>query len=370
MARNCRRIRSAEPSMFWVFAIIMTVIACAALYYAAAGRPVNASRAQSEDNHRSVFRRRLEGIEADERTGLMGAAEALAAKAELARELQRHEAEQVGRPAVKTLGRPVVLVSIGAAAGLALGTYWALGSPTLPSQPLASRPEVLAQSIDLDAAIATIEARLAADPNDLRGWSVIAPAYMDLGRYSDAARAFRRILELAPPTADAETDLAEALMMQSGGVAEGEAVALLESAASRDPAHIRSRFYLASEATRIADYPVAVQRWTELIGMAEGSEPWLATAQEGLAFAQDGGASQPVVQGPNEADILAMVQGLQARLDASGGTPEEWARLLRSYVVLGDLPAAQRAYDAARAAYPDEGARGEIDALAREAGLQ
>jgi cytochrome c-type biogenesis protein CcmH len=261
------------------------------------------------------------------------------------------------------------VVAVAGAAALALGTYGLLGNPTLPSQPLAGRPDAVAQTLDLDEAITTIEARLERDPDDLRGWSVIAPAYMELGRFADAERAYRRILGLAPPTADIETDLAEALMMQTGGVGAGEPVTLLESAAARDPAHVRSRFYLASEATRAGDYPQAITRWTELIGMATGEEPWLAAAQEGLAFAQNGGAPASMADGPGDADIRGMVAGLQARLDASGGTLEEWTRLVRSYTVLGDLAAAQRAFDAAKAAYPDAAMRAELDSLARDAGL-
>ena len=62
------------------------------------------------------------------------------------------------------------------------------GRPDLPAEPLAQRAAETGAGLDLNTAIKTIETRLAADPSDLRGWQVIAPAYMQLGRYADAVK--------------------------------------------------------------------------------------------------------------------------------------------------------------------------------------
>src|SRR5690606_1728777 len=102
------------------------------------------------------------------------------------------------------------------------------------------------------------EAHLADQPDDVRGWQVVAPVYMQSGRFEDAVRAYRNIARLLPPSADVESDLGEAVMMAQGGSVEGEPLALFRSAANRDPAHIRSRFYLAGEAMRTGDYEAAV----------------------------------------------------------------------------------------------------------------
>jgi cytochrome c-type biogenesis protein CcmH len=354
--------------VFWSIAITVTAIACALLYYAAVRRPVNAARAEAADSNRH-FRLALAGIEADLAAGKIGEPEAVAAKAELAREMLREERERGEGPAgSKPIGRGTVLAGLGLICAVSVVVYVFIGSPQLPGQPLASRPEVLAQDMDLDAAIAQIEARLAEEPDDLRGWTVIAPAYMELGRYEDAEHAFRRIIELSGPTADAETNLAEALLMQEGGNASGEAMDLLQSAAARDPDHIRSRFYVAGELTRVGDYEAAVAAWNELIELASGDEPWLATARQGLQFAEAGGEVPDTA--PDEEAIAGMVAGLQARLDSEGGSIAEWTQLVRAYLVLEDRAAAQAAYNAAVAAYPQAFDRGELDTIALGAGLE
>lgn len=359
---------------FWILAIVITAIACAALYYASAGRAVNAAPAEG-DAIKAHFRQQLLEIDADTASGRLGEAEAQAAKGELAREMLRLSGEtQGGAPGGRNARKGILAVSVLAVALLAFGTYSFMGNPHLPAQPLAER--VSAQPINLETALAKIEAHLVETPDDLRGWAVIAPVYMQSGRYADAVRAYRRINELAPPSAESETDLGEALMMLNGGKVAGEALALFRSAAARDPGHVRSRFYVAAETTRAGDYPAAIVQWNELLALAKGDEPWVVTARDGLAVAESGGVTgvdpAPTATSaapPDDAQIQAMVDGLAARLETEGGSIEDWTRLVRSRMVLGDTAAAQAAYDAARKAYPDASVRTELDVLAADNGL-
>lgn len=353
----------------WILAVVLTAIACATLYYAAAGRMVNAG-ASSAEATRAHFRAQLREIDTDAAAGRLGEPEALAARGELAREVMR--SKDAAEPPKDGGSRWVVAVPLVLIAALAFGTYAFLGHPDLPSQPLAERAQQTA-GLDLNSAVKAIEARLAQNPSDLRGWQVIAPVYMQLGRYADAVTALRHVNSLMTPTADSETDLGEALMMRNGGSLVGEPIALFEKAAALDPRHIRSRFYIAGEETRTGDNVAAVRDWTALIAMAKGDEPWVVTAKSGLAQAQAAlspmGTSSSPVTGPDNTQIAAMVDGLDARLKSQGGTIEEWTQLVRSRMVQGRMGEAQAAYDAARKAYPDKSLRTELDVLAADNGL-
>jgi cytochrome c-type biogenesis protein CcmH len=183
----------------------------------------------------------------------------------------------------------------------------------------------------------------------------------------EPAEALRRVIALDGPTADRETDLGEALMMAANGDATGEPLTLFASAAARDPAHVRSRYYLASEATRRGDFAAAKADWEALIALGKGDEPWLPNAQDGLAAAEAGLRGD--ISGVDPDTVAAMVDGLEARLTEQGGTIEEWTRLIRSRLVQGLVEQAQQAYEAARKAYPDPGTRTELDVLAADNGL-
>jgi cytochrome c-type biogenesis protein CcmH len=176
----------------------------------------------------------------------------------------------------------------------------------------------------------------------------------------------RKVIELDGATADRETDLGEALMLANNGNASGEPMTLFASAAARDPAHVRSRYYLAGEAMREGDYASAKAQWQALIALAKGDEAWLTNARAGLEAAEAGLGGGEL---PDSEAIAGMVDGLALRLEEQGGTIEEWTRLVRSRLVLGQSSEAQAAYDAARKAYPDPGQRGELDVLAADSGL-
>ena len=353
--------------LFWFIAIAVTAVACAALYYAAGWRVVNAAPPESDDAN-SHFRLVLAGIDADLAAGKLGEGEATAAKGELAREILRLKSE-AGRVvgAGLAFGSGALLGGLVLVAGLALGLYAWLGSPDLPSQPLSGRADVAAQELDLDTAIARIEAQLTANPDDLRGWTVIAPAYVEQARYADAVRAYRRIIDLGGATPDLQTSLAEALLLAGDDAGTDEAIALLQAAAAADPAHVMSRLYLASVLTGVERYEEAVPIWRDVMALAKGDEPWLASARQGLAVAENGGAAPANDQ---ETEMIGqMVSGLADRLAAQGGSIEEWTQLVRAYLVLGDTERAQAAFDAAVAAYPQAFDRGDLDTLALGAGL-
>lgn len=354
--------------LFWLIAIAVTAIACAALYYAAGWRVVNAASPESDDAN-SHFRLVLSGIDADLAAGKLGEAEATAAKGELAREILRLKSE-AGRVAETgfAFGRASMVGGLALVGVLALGVYAWLGSPDLPSQPLSGRTDVAAQELDLETAIAQIEAQLTTNPDDLRGWTVIAPAYVAQARYADGVRAYRQIITLGGATPDLQTSLAEALLLEGGEAGRDEALALLEAAASADPTHVMSRLYLASVLTGVERYAEAVPVWTAVLALAKGDEPWIASARQGLEVAQNAGVA-PATSDQEAEMIGQMVSGLAERLAAAGGSIEEWTQLVRAYLVLGDTERAQAAFDDAVAAYPQAFDRGDLDALALGAGL-
>lgn len=350
--------------IFWSLAIVVTAITCATLYYAGARRGSNATAAVVDSPEVGHLKLQLKEIDTDLAAGRLAEAEAVAAKGELARELMR--LKSTPGPAPQPSGRAGVVLAAALATGLlTFGVYGVMGRPDLPAQPLALRADLPGPQMTLEDAVARIEAQLELTPEDVRGWVAIAPAYMQMGRFADAAAALRRVIALEGPTADRETDLGEALMMANGGDASGEPLALFESAAARDPAHVRSRYYMAGEAMREGAFETAKTRWEELLALATGEEPWVANARAGLAAAEAG----VTASGMDDEAIAAMVEGLSTRLYEGGGTVEEWTQLVRSRLVLGQTAEAQAAYEAARAAHPDPGTRGPLDVLAADNGL-
>lgn len=353
--------------LFWLLALLVTAIACAALYYAGAGRRIDAPVTMVEPAELAHLRLQLREIETDAALGRLEAAEALAARGEVAREVLRVKAESTTGYGTKAPRQLLVGVAVVATALLSVGVYAALGRPDVPAAPLEARADAPPGEMTIESAVAQIEKRLAQAPDDLQGWTVVAPAYLQVGRYADAANAIRQAIALDGATADRETDLGEALMLAANGSASGEPLKLFESAAARDPAHVRSRYYIAGEAMQRGDFTAARAEWEALIALGEGDESWLPNARAGLETAV--AALNGDVAVPDTTAVAAMVDGLAARLKETGGSIEEWTRLVRSRLVQGQDELAQQAYDAARKAYPDAELRTELDVLAADNGL-
>ena len=71
---------------------------------------------------------------------------------------------------------------------------------------------------DMDALIVKVEQHLEANPDDLQGWQILAPAYRRDQRWDDAAEAYRNIVRLSPPDAANLADYAEAQVMANQGM--------------------------------------------------------------------------------------------------------------------------------------------------------
>lgn len=351
----------------------MLVLAClGVLAMGLRGAPRSGAVGESPDAARAFFRDQLEGIDRDLEAGRLSADEATAARAELAREVILHEKEGAGKKGGLS-GRAVMLAALPIVAVSSLGLYAFVGRSDLPALPLADREQPAEVSVsDIEAAVAAVEAQMEQTPGDVRGWLVLAPIYMEQGRFAEAANAWRRVLALDLPTADRETNLAEALIVGNDGVADQEAMTLLRSAVESDPIHVRSRFYLAGQLTQSGEYEEAVALWEELLGLATGDEAWIDTARSGLVAAQAGLESGTL--GDSEPDatmdvmIRGMVDGLAARLYDQGGSAAEWMQLVRSRIELDGEDAARADLERGLAALSGQD-RLALEDFGRETGL-
>ena len=328
--------------MFWMIALLVVLGSIAALAQSLRNSPLSSQEGTASDLMRAFFRDRLDWIDRDHEAGKISAGEATAARAELAREVLHKEREYSASGSGRS-ARVFMWSTLPAIALVALGLYVWIGRADLLSEPQASREAAnQAAAMDIEAAIATVEERMEQDPGDVRGWILLAPIYIEQGRFIDAVAALRRVLALEPPTADRQTDLAEALILANDGAFDEETLRLLDNAIASDPLHVRSRFYLAGELTRMENYEDAAALWEELLAIATGEEPWVETARSGLAAAQAGRGGDMQQDDQINDTVRGMVDGLAARLDSGNGTAAGWIQLVRSRRQL-DGPDAARA---------------------------
>ncbi|HEX8665740.1 MAG TPA: c-type cytochrome biogenesis protein CcmI [Beijerinckiaceae bacterium] len=364
----------------WVVFALMTGAAVLAVLWPLSRPP---ARPAEERVETKFYRDQIAEIDRDVERGLLSAVEAEAARTEAGRRLLRATVarsaagDAMGEPALRRR-RAVSAIALSVVPLIALAIYGAYGSPQLPSQPLSARLQAQPERIDVAAAVARIEAHLAARPDDGRGWEVVAPVYARTGRFDDAARAYAAAIRLLGETAPRLTSYGEALVGAKDGVVPADARAAFEKALTHDPADPKALFYLAEAAGQDGDPVKALGYYADLMARSPADAPWLPLVRERMAKLPGGttaqaAAAETVAALPapdREVAIRGMVEGLAARLESAGGSPDEWTRLVRSYAVLGERDKARSALDKARQAVAENAPRREgLDALARELGL-
>jgi cytochrome c-type biogenesis protein CcmH len=369
----------------WFLFALMTAAAVFAVLW-----PLGRSSDAKAGSDLAVYRDQLDEIERDRSIGLIGEAEAQAARIEVSRRLiaaadSAEFADTV--PVGASLWRrraaavaAVILLPVGAAA-----FYLALGSPQLPGQPLEARLRAADQNRSIASLVSQAEAHLDRNPDDARGYEVLAPVYLRLGRFGDAVNARRKLLALSGENAERQSDLGEALAAAANGVITSEAKAAFERALVLDPNQLKATFFLGVAAEQDGDRAKAAVIWRGMLERAPADAPWLPMVGEALARV---GGAPPIAgaEGPSADDVAAavgmnendrgeMISGMVARLadrlKKNGTDIEGWQRLLRAYMVLGERDKAHAAAaDAKRALASDPDKLRRIEDMIKSLGLE
>jgi cytochrome c-type biogenesis protein CcmH len=254
--------------------------------------------------------------------------------------------------------------------------------------------------------VAQIEDHLQRQPDDGRGWEVIAPIYVRMGRYDDGVTAWRNAIRYSGATAAREADLGEAIVASANGVVTADAREAFQRAVDHDKSAAKARYFLGLAAVQDGKTEDGVAIWKALLAEAPPDAPWVGyvrealaqttgsapppaaqdkTAQDKTASAPDAGAAPGPSTGPSQSDIAAasemspeqrkamiegMVERLATRLKSEGGDFESWLRLVRAYGILGDKDKARTAaVEARRVAGTDQDKTQKLAALEQQLGI-
>jgi cytochrome c-type biogenesis protein CcmH len=402
--------------LLWIIFAAMTAAAVIFILW-----PLSRSRAAALETRETadldVYRDQLARLDYDVERGVLGVAEAQAARTEISRRLLKASERRPSAPAGQGLTRNATLAggaAVLAVVGISLGTYVFLGTPGLPGQPFAERANQSFENMALPDLLAQAESQLKDSPDDVQGWAAVAPIYLRIGRFEDAARAFSNIVRLTGGNAVSFAALGESIVLANEGFVTNPARQALNRANQLDPTMVRPRFYLALAYEQEGDFAAAASSWQALLADAAPDAPWREAVVQRLSLAQmrleggapgsqasetgsdvgaspepaDGGAtaSAPAAQpGPSRADVEAaqemtdeqrrqmvdeMVGRLAERLEAEGGDIDSWLRLARAYGVLGRVDDAADALEKAALAFQDTPqAMSQITEMRRSLGL-
>jgi cytochrome c-type biogenesis protein CcmH len=368
-----------------------------------------------------VYRDQLKEVDRDVERGILTEAEAARARTEVSRRileadraLQKAEAAEARRGGVD---RWLIAGGLVAVVAGAVGVYFQIGAPGYPDLPLATRialidearatrpgqadaeaqvamREAVPEQPEREALVAQLRTIMEQRPDDAQGMALLASNEAALGNFRAGRIAQERLIEILGDDAEGAhyIDLAEMMILAAGGYVSPEAEAALSRGLEMEPRNGTARYYAGLMYAQQGRPDLAFPIWRNLMAESTADAPWLEPIrlqiEEVAALAGDPvrladlpqpqsvpapGPSPEQMEAASEmapedraAMIEGMVAGLADRLATEGGPPEDWARLITAFGVLGRGEQAQAVYDEALAVFAeDPAALEQIEAAGR-----
>ena len=253
---------------FILAATLLVLVILAILLPPLLRAPKAARVVDRKDANLDIFRDQLSELERDRNEGSLAEADFEQARSELQRRLLEEVQTETVKPG-KTGGRKtalalLVVVPLAAAAG-----YMVLGNPQA-FDPMVNQPRM--STGQMDEMLAKLAAKLKANPDDSKGWVMLARSYKALGRFPEAAEAYGHGGAMVDGDAALLADYAEVLAQVSGSL-EGRPGKLIARALQLAPDEPQALFLAGAAANDRRDFEAVADYWGRLVVQLEpGSE--------------------------------------------------------------------------------------------------
>jgi cytochrome c-type biogenesis protein CcmH len=158
-----------------------------------------------------------------------------------------------------------VAVGLGAIALYANVNNFPWDNP-MAAEPVPAGHGEIGAAGSMNAVTASLEARLARDPNDREGWRMLGRTYLVGGNAAKAAESYEKANALAPQKdIDLQLDLAEALVLTDDPAVQPRARAIIDDALAADASNQKALWYQGVIAVRAGDNETAKKNWTKLL---------------------------------------------------------------------------------------------------------
>ena len=258
--------------IFWLIASTMTLLILGLLLWPLLKRTVIPATGEQEKTL-SIFRQQFAELGQDRANGVL--TDELYQQAR--RELEHRLLEETGAtdttciiPQRQMNSRPVAValaIIVPTVSGL---LYWQLGNPLAMTQPTAASLSAQERSEDahpsadaLEGLVEQLKKKLEQNPNDGRGWVLLAHSYVGMGRYNEAAPIFEKAVKLIPDDAQLLADYADTLGVVHGRKLDGRPEALIQQALKIDPRNVKALMLAGTVAFNRKNFARAAKDWEQ-----------------------------------------------------------------------------------------------------------
>jgi cytochrome c-type biogenesis protein CcmH len=264
-------------------------------------RPFLWKTPESNVSHRqlnaAIFRDQFAKLDADRADNMIREEDYAQARAELQRRVIEEAASEDPTPVLKAPKRTLLIIGLFVPL-LAAGFYLLLGSPGAIDGKGAAPHS--AQQQEIERMVAGLAQKLENEPDNFKGWLMLARSYQVMGRPREAEQAFDRVGSFIDNDAQMLAVYADISAMNAGGNFAGKPMQLIEKALKADPNNVMALWLAGTAAFRADDFNKAIKLWEKIATQLAPDSDDARTIRGSIneAYARLGKTPPAVVQPP------------------------------------------------------------------------
>ncbi|CAM3638738.1 c-type cytochrome biogenesis protein CcmI [Polynucleobacter arcticus] len=262
----------------------------------------------------AIYQEELEKLEADRQSGAVDSANYEQTHAEMRQRLfqdtdEADDLATLGSPKKTIIGICIFVVLLSA------GLYFFLGDATRIAENKADKP---ATQESVEKMVAEFAAKMENEPDNLKGWAMLARSYRILGRNVDAEKAYARAGSFVDSDPQLLADYADVLATNANGSFAGKPLQLINKALALDPNNLLALWLSGTAAFNAQNYKLAVQSWEKLAKQLPPDSDEFREISASIAEARSKGglspASPPAVSSPGVSGQINIAPDLKSQI--------------------------------------------------------
>jgi cytochrome c-type biogenesis protein CcmH len=278
--------------------------------------PAKESATSRRQMNAAIYREELDKLEADRLAGTVDADNYEQAHAEMRQRLFQDTDEADDHAVLGSPKKTIIAICIFVAL-LSAGFYFYFGDASRIAQKNAEQ-SMTQESVE--KMVAEFANKLEKEPDNLKGWAMLARSYRILGRNQEAAKAYARAGSFVDTDPQLLADYADVLAANANGNFAGKPQQLINKALALDPNNLLALWLSGTAAFNAQNYKAAVNSWEKLAKQLPTDTDEARAIAGSIAEARSKGglapASAPVIGGPGVSGQVEIAPELKSKIKA------------------------------------------------------
>ena len=278
--------------------------------------PEKESATSRRQMNAAIYREELDKLEADHLAGRVDDDSYEQTHAEMRQRLFQDTDEADDLAVLGSPKKTIIGICLFVAL-LSAGFYFYLGDASQIAEKNAEKP-MTQESVE--QMVTEFAAKMEKEPDNLKGWAMLARSYRILGRNAEAANAYARAGSFIDSDPQLLADYADVLAANANGNFAGKPQQLINKALALDPNNLLALWLAGTAAFNAQNYKVAVQLWEKLaIQLPPDTDEARAIASSIAEARNKGGlapASAPAISKQGVSGQVGISSTLQSKVKA------------------------------------------------------